>query len=114
MHVQRVGLNAETKNCRHRADGEECLLTFPFIGRFYDGDTVSKRLITVSDKFRTDLSATVSKPFGMAQRYTPTNLVSKSAEDARVAVQMCNRLPISVVESMWRSGRVAECDGLEK
>src|SRR4029077_20453934 len=42
-------------------------------------------------------------------RYTPTNLVSKSAEDARVAVQMCNRLPISVVESMWRSGRVAEC-----
>ena len=27
--------------------------------RFYDGDTVSKRLITVSDKFRTDLSATV-------------------------------------------------------
>jgi hypothetical protein len=55
-----------------------------------------------------------SKPFGMAQRYTPTNLVSKSAEDARVAVQMCNRLPISVVKSMWRSGRVAECDGLEK
>jgi hypothetical protein len=27
--------------------------------RFYDSDTVSKRLITVSDKFRTDLSATV-------------------------------------------------------
>src|SRR5882762_10482009 len=25
----------------------------------------------------------------------------------------CNRLPISVVESTWRSGRVAECDGLE-
>jgi hypothetical protein len=28
-------------------------------------------------------------------------------------VSPCNRLPISVVESMWRSGRVAECDGLE-
>ena len=63
-----------------------------------------------------------AKPFGthsglgtsfLATRYTPTNLVSKSAEDARTAVQMCNRLPISVVESMWRSGRVAECDGLE-
>src|ERR1700730_17727019 len=32
VHVQTVGLNAETKRCRHRADGEECLLTFPFIG----------------------------------------------------------------------------------
>src|SRR6266852_7859432 len=32
VHVQTVGLNAETKKCRHRADGEECLLTFPFIG----------------------------------------------------------------------------------
>src|ERR1700732_3728342 len=32
VHVQTVGLNAETKTCRHRADGEECLLTFPFIG----------------------------------------------------------------------------------
>jgi hypothetical protein len=30
VHVQTVGLNAETKKCRHRADGEECLLTFPF------------------------------------------------------------------------------------
>ncbi len=63
-----------------------------------------------------------AKPFGthsglgtgfLAQRYTPTNLVSKSAEDARTAVQMCNRLPISVVESTWRSGRVVECYGLE-
>jgi hypothetical protein len=27
-----MGLNAETKKCRHRADGEICLLTFPFIG----------------------------------------------------------------------------------
>src|SRR5258708_4829651 len=34
VHVQTVGLNAETKKCRHRADGEECLLTFPFIGLF--------------------------------------------------------------------------------
>src|SRR5258707_4761199 len=31
-HVQTVGLNAETTTCRHRADGEEGLLTFPFIG----------------------------------------------------------------------------------
>src|SRR5260370_34364668 len=30
-HVQTVGLNAETTTCRHRAEGEECLLTFPFI-----------------------------------------------------------------------------------
>ena len=29
------------------------------------------------------------------------------------SVALCNRLPISVVESMWRSGRVVECDGLE-
>src|SRR5580658_8466549 len=26
---------------------------------------------------------------------------------------LCNRLPVSVIESAWRSGRVAECDGLE-
>src|SRR6266853_3300562 len=32
VHVQTIGLNAETKKCRHRADGEICLLTFPFIG----------------------------------------------------------------------------------
>jgi hypothetical protein len=30
VHVQPVGLNAETKKDRHRADGEKCLLTFPF------------------------------------------------------------------------------------
>ena len=36
VHVQTVGLNAETKKDRHRADGEKCLLTFLFIGRFYD------------------------------------------------------------------------------
>src|ERR1700732_4344982 len=37
VHVQTVGLNAETKKCWHRADGGECLLTFPFIGlgRFF-------------------------------------------------------------------------------
>jgi hypothetical protein len=29
VHVQPVGLNAETKKDRHRADGERCLLTFP-------------------------------------------------------------------------------------
>src|SRR5271170_5865049 len=34
VHVQPVGLNAETKKDRHRADGETCLLTFPFIGLF--------------------------------------------------------------------------------
>jgi hypothetical protein len=39
VHVQTVGLNAETKKCRHRADGEKCLLTFLFIGRFYDSGT---------------------------------------------------------------------------
>src|SRR5580693_751479 len=32
VHVQPVGLNAETKKDRHRADGEVFLLTFPFIG----------------------------------------------------------------------------------
>src|SRR5438445_661737 len=32
-----IGLNAETTKCRHRADGEICLLTFPSIRRFYDG-----------------------------------------------------------------------------
>src|SRR5580692_9402296 len=32
VHVHPVGLNAETKKDRHRADGEVFLLTFPFIG----------------------------------------------------------------------------------
>jgi hypothetical protein len=32
VHVQTIGLNAETKQCRHRADGEICLLTTAFIG----------------------------------------------------------------------------------
>jgi len=32
VHVRTIGLNAETKKCRHRAAGEICLLTFPFIG----------------------------------------------------------------------------------
>ena len=32
MHVQTVGLNAETKMDRHRAAGEIFLLTFLFIG----------------------------------------------------------------------------------
>ena len=32
VHVQTVGLNAETKKCRHRAEGEAFLLTFPLIG----------------------------------------------------------------------------------
>jgi len=45
-----------------------------------------------------------------AQRYTPANLVSKSAEDARAAVQMCNRLPIvankcsRINVEEWQSG----------
>jgi hypothetical protein len=34
VRAQTVGLNAETKKCRHRADGEICLLTFAFIGLF--------------------------------------------------------------------------------
>src|ERR1700730_4013187 len=44
LHVQTVGLNAETKKCRHRADGEECLLTFPFIGlfRLRGGDSIGR------------------------------------------------------------------------
>src|SRR6266478_5535090 len=32
VHLQPVGLNAETKKDRHRADGKRCLLTFPYIG----------------------------------------------------------------------------------
>src|SRR5580692_8410659 len=32
VHVQTIGLNAETKKLRHRADAALCLLTFPFIG----------------------------------------------------------------------------------
>jgi hypothetical protein len=32
VHVQTIGLNAETKKCRHRVKGTICLLTFPFIG----------------------------------------------------------------------------------
>jgi hypothetical protein len=32
VHVQTVGLNAEAKKDRDRADGEIFLLTFPFIG----------------------------------------------------------------------------------
>jgi hypothetical protein len=32
VHVQTIGLNAEPKKDRHLADGEICLLTFPFIG----------------------------------------------------------------------------------
>lgn len=38
VHVQTIRLNAETKKCRHRADGEICLLTFPFIGLFRFAD----------------------------------------------------------------------------
>src|SRR6267154_4811448 len=34
VHVQTVGLNAETTMYRHRAEGEIFLLTFPFIGLF--------------------------------------------------------------------------------
>jgi hypothetical protein len=32
VDVQTVGLNAETKKCRHRAGGEDFVLTFPLIG----------------------------------------------------------------------------------
>jgi hypothetical protein len=32
VHVQTIRLNAETKEGRHRADSEICLLTFSFIG----------------------------------------------------------------------------------
>src|SRR5258708_12218971 len=32
VHAQSVGLNAERKICRHRAEGEIFLLTFPYIG----------------------------------------------------------------------------------
>jgi len=37
VHVQPVGLNAETTKDRHRADGERCLLTFPYIGLLRNG-----------------------------------------------------------------------------
>src|SRR6516225_2793409 len=33
-YVQTVGLNAETKEDRHRAEGEIFVLTFPFIGPY--------------------------------------------------------------------------------
>src|SRR6516164_7716863 len=33
-YVQTVGLNAETKEDRHRAEGEIFVLTFPFIGLY--------------------------------------------------------------------------------
>jgi len=33
-YVQTVGLNAETKKDRHRAEGEIFVLTFPFIGSY--------------------------------------------------------------------------------
>src|SRR5258708_26361146 len=33
VHAQSVWLNAERKICRHRAEGEIFLLTFPYIGR---------------------------------------------------------------------------------
>ena len=42
VHVQTVGLNAETKKCRYRAGVEVFLLTFPLIGLSHSyggGDT---------------------------------------------------------------------------
>ena len=39
VYVQTVGLNAETKKGRHRAEGEIFLLTFPFIGLLRLGTT---------------------------------------------------------------------------
>src|SRR6266436_4157841 len=38
VHVQTVGLNAEAKNGRHRAEGEIFLLTFLYIGLYRQGD----------------------------------------------------------------------------
>src|SRR5260221_8848878 len=45
VHLQPVGLNAETKKDRHRADGKRCLLTFPYIGlvRFPRLDVAARR-----------------------------------------------------------------------
>jgi hypothetical protein len=37
VHVQIVGLNADTEKCRHGAEGGIFLLLSPSIGRFYDG-----------------------------------------------------------------------------
>src|SRR6266404_6947370 len=42
VHLQPVGLNAETKKDRHRADGKRCLLTFPYIGHVRLPDLSSK------------------------------------------------------------------------
>ena len=42
VHVQTVGLNAETKKDRHRADGEIFLLTLPLIGLFRFRDNTAK------------------------------------------------------------------------
>jgi hypothetical protein len=45
VHVQTVGLNAETKTCRHRAEGEIFLLTFPFIGHLRQSSTDNSGLL---------------------------------------------------------------------
>src|SRR5258708_11945158 len=52
-HVQTVGLNAETTTCRHRADGEECLLTFPFIGPVRLA--LNRDLATLMPRFSSDM-----------------------------------------------------------
>src|SRR5712691_4961651 len=58
-HVQTVGLNAETTTCRHRAEGEECLLTFPLIGLFGQR---SKNVVAVLGFSRSELTKTLQNP----------------------------------------------------
>lgn len=55
-HVQTVGLNAERKNDRHRADGEIFLLTFPFIGLLQNGINrdLRKRMAAKATSGRTE------------------------------------------------------------
>src|SRR5215472_9572274 len=51
-HVQAVGLNAETKNYRQRAEGEIFLLTLPLIGpyrlRAFPGPNLQAALVMAS------------------------------------------------------------------
>src|SRR5216684_4805310 len=75
-HVQTVGLNAETTTCRHRAEGEECLLTFPFIGRASEAPRRGRAHKTPGVQGETTLLCpncrrTLSKCFG-SPRLRPT------------------------------------------
>ena len=71
VHVQTVGLNAETKKVSAPADGEECLLTFPFIGlvRFARLPTVTS-LFAICPKAMPSLpdESVVNDPYNLSLR----------------------------------------------